>query len=59
MLIIAAARTLQAIMAKHKYNWRRIVSGMEIEDYVITATEKETMRMEKPLEKKWFSVLLI
>ncbi|NTV41601.1 MAG: penicillin-binding protein 2, partial [Candidatus Moranbacteria bacterium] len=27
--------------------------GMEIEDYVLTATEKEASRMERPLEKKW------
>ncbi|HOX11154.1 MAG TPA: penicillin-binding protein 2, partial [Candidatus Moranbacteria bacterium] len=32
-------------------------SGMEIEDYVIMATEKEAARMEKPLKKKWFDVL--
>lgn len=32
-------------------------SGMEIEDYVLTATEKEASRMEKPLEKKWFDFL--
>jgi len=29
---------------------------MEIEDYVLTATEKEAARMEKPFEKKWFTV---
>ena len=32
-------------------------SGLEIEDYVLTATEKEASRMEKPLEKKWFDFL--
>jgi len=32
-------------------------SGMEIEDYVLTATEKEASRMERPLEKKWFDFL--
>ena len=32
-------------------------SGMEIEDYVLTATEKEAARMEKPFEKKWLDVL--
>ncbi|EKE18455.1 MAG: hypothetical protein ACD_9C00333G0003 [uncultured bacterium] len=31
--------------------------GMEIEDYVISATEKEATRMERPLEKKWFDFL--
>lgn len=30
------------------------ISGMEIEDYVLTATEKEAAKMERPLEKKWF-----
>ena len=29
------------------------VFGMEIEDYVLTATKKEAARMERPLEKKW------
>ena len=42
------------------FNFRRNIkkfSGMEIEDYVIMATEKEAARMEKPLKKKWFDVL--
>ncbi len=30
---------------------------MEIEDYVLTATEKEAARMEKPLERRWFTIL--
>ncbi|HAV11521.1 MAG TPA: penicillin-binding protein 2 [Candidatus Moranbacteria bacterium] len=30
--------------------------GMEIEDYVLTATEKESAHMERPLEKKWFDI---
>lgn len=30
---------------------------MEIEDYVLTATEKEAARMEKPFERKWFDIL--
>ncbi len=30
---------------------------MEIEDYVLSATEKEATRMERPLEKKWFDFL--
>ncbi|EKD58547.1 MAG: hypothetical protein ACD_56C00103G0001 [uncultured bacterium] len=44
-------------MAKNNNKFGRILSGMEIEDYVLTATEKEAARMEKPLEKKWFDVL--
>ena len=31
--------------------------GTEIEDYVLTATENEAARMERPLERKWFDVL--
>ncbi|MDD5397213.1 MAG: penicillin-binding protein 2 [Candidatus Moranbacteria bacterium] len=39
-------------------NYRpRNISGMEIEDYVLSATEKEAARMEKPLEKRWFDFL--
>lgn len=30
--------------------------GMEIEDYVLTATENESAHMERPLEKKWFDI---
>lgn len=30
---------------------------MEIEDFVLTATEKEAAKMEKPLKKKWFDYL--
>ena len=30
---------------------------MEIEDYVLTATEKEATKMEKGLEKKWLDYL--
>jgi penicillin-binding protein 2 len=37
-----------------KRNIFKKISGIEIEDYVLTATEKEAARMEKPLEKKWF-----
>lgn len=41
-------------------NNRKIVKksskGLEIEDYLLTATEKETARMEKPLNKKQFNV---
>lgn len=44
-------------MFKRKKNTLKIFSGMEIEDYVLTATEKEAARMEKPFEKKWFDVL--
>lgn len=38
-------------------NKRNVVSGLEIEDYIITATEKEATRMERPMEKKWFDYL--
>lgn len=44
-------------MLKRKRNILKIFSGMEIEDYVLTATEKEAARMEKPFEKKWFDIL--
>ncbi len=44
-------------MARYKKSWRKIFSGIEIEDYVLTATEKEATRMEKPLEKQWFDLL--
>lgn len=37
--------------------WKRNpFSGLEIEDFVLTATEKEAARMEKPLEKRWLDV---
>ena len=36
---------------------RHIEGGMEIEDYVLTATEKEAAKMERPLEKKWANFL--
>lgn len=44
-------------MVKRKKSMLKMFSGMEIEDYVLTATEKEAARMEKPMEKKWFNVL--
>lgn len=44
-------------MSKRKRSILKVFSGMEIEDYVLTATEKEAAKMEKPLEKKWFSFL--
>lgn len=44
-------------MPKRKRNMLNFFSGMEIEDYVLTATEKEAARMEKPFEKKWLDVL--
>jgi penicillin-binding protein 2 len=44
-------------MFKRKRKTLKIFSGMEIEDYVLTATEKEAARMEKPFKKKWFDVL--
>lgn len=43
-------------MLKRKRKNLNFFSGMEIEDYVITATEKEAARMEKPLDKKWFDI---
>lgn len=43
-------------MPKRKRGIIKFFSGMEIEDYVLTATEKEAARMEKPFEKKWFTV---
>ncbi|KKP97403.1 MAG: Peptidoglycan glycosyltransferase [Candidatus Moranbacteria bacterium GW2011_GWD2_36_12] len=45
------------IMTKRRYIVSKNTSGMEIEDYVLSATEKEAARMEKPLEKKWFDFL--
>lgn len=30
---------------------------MEIEDYVLTATENDSRHMERPLDKKWFDIL--
>ena len=44
-------------MPKRKRSILKFFSGMEIEDYVLTATEKEAARMEKPFEKKWFDIL--
>ncbi|EKE25649.1 MAG: hypothetical protein ACD_5C00081G0001 [uncultured bacterium] len=44
-------------MLRNSNKFGRVSSGMEIEDYVLTATEKEAARMEKPLEKKWFDIL--
>jgi len=38
-------------------NKSKAYSGMEIEDYVLTATEKEAAKMERPLKKKWFDFL--
>lgn len=35
----------------------RIGRGMEIEDYVLTATEKEAAKMERPLEKRGLDFL--
>lgn len=32
-------------------------SGLEIEDYLLTATEKEAAKMERPMERKWFGIL--
>lgn len=44
-------------MFNRKRNITRKISGLEIEDYVLSATEKEAARMEKTLEKKWFGYL--
>ncbi|EKE25362.1 MAG: hypothetical protein ACD_5C00194G0004, partial [uncultured bacterium] len=44
-------------MFGNKNKFGKAYSGLEIEDYVLTATEKEAARMEKPLEKKWFDFL--
>lgn len=33
------------------------MKGTEIEDFVLTATEKEAARMERPLERRWFDFL--
>lgn len=44
-------------MFGNKNKFGKVHSGLEIEDYVLTATEKEAARMEKPLEKKWFDFL--
>ena len=44
-------------MFKGARKTNKMPSGLEIEDYVLTATEKEAARMEKPFQKKWFDVL--
>lgn len=44
-------------MFRRNTKFGKVSSGLEIEDYVLTATEKEATRMEKPLEKKWFDFL--
>lgn len=44
-------------MIRRKQKINNFSIGIEIEDYVLTATEKEAVRMEKPLEKKWFDIL--
>ncbi len=42
---------------KQNKNSLSIYSGMEIEDYVLTATEKEATKMERGFEKKWLDYL--
>jgi len=37
----------------------RVIAGMEIEDYVLTATEKEAAKMERPLDKHWLGKMWI
>lgn len=44
-------------MKGRKKNLLNMHSGMEIEDYLLTATEKETTKMERGLEKKWLDYL--
>lgn len=44
-------------MFKRGRGIKKLFSGMEIEDYVLTATEKEAARMERPFKKKWFDIL--
>lgn len=44
-------------MLYRKQKLGKVSSGLEIEDYVLTATEKEAARMEKPMEKRWFDYL--
>ncbi|MEI8344179.1 MAG: penicillin-binding protein 2 [Candidatus Moraniibacteriota bacterium] len=44
-------------MNRKKRNNLNTYSGMEIEDYVLTATEKEAAKMERGLEKKWLDYL--
>ncbi len=44
-------------MLRNKQKISRKFSGLEIEDYILTATEKEASRMEKPLAKNWFDIL--
>jgi len=44
-------------MFKRRRKNSKQFSGLEIEDYVLTATEKEASRMERTLEKRWFEFL--
>lgn len=46
-------------MRKREYDMLEKFSGMEIEDYVLSATEKEAARMERPMNKDWFGFLWI
>ena len=52
-------------MSKKRFISSRIGRGLEIEDYVLTATEKEAAKMERPFEKGgldflwWAAVLLV
>lgn len=44
-------------MNRKRKNNLHAYAGMEIEDYVLTATEKEAAKMERGLEKKWLDYL--
>jgi penicillin-binding protein 2 len=56
MLLKKSEKCLYSMQRKQKTHLN-IYSGMEIEDYVLTATEKEATKMEKGLEKKWLDYL--
>lgn len=46
-------------MRKRNSKTNRAIAGMEIEDYVLTATEKEAAKMERPLDKNWLGKMWI
>ena len=58
VLLLLKANNLFVAMKRFKFIGSKSKnSGMEIEDYVLTATEREAARMEKPLERQWFEIL--
>jgi len=58
VLLLLKAKNLFVAMKRFKFIGSKSKnSGMEIEDYVLTATEREAARMEKPLERQWFEIL--